>query len=191
MASIRWLPVSFPLRRRKSAAVMTTTSSRPCTVTCCGPSLCTRRTNSLKRAFASCSIQWPGGAAFSDLVLLIGTSTFGQADQNSSRCLMDQWDAHARLRRLNARCGTLGPHEPQQPPWPTQPTRRGCRADPCPASPATGQHGPARAPDRDPHLLGAAGGPAGLQTEEAGAPALCRLQHAGAAPAFLRRRTAP
>jgi len=37
------------LRRRNSSAETTTTSSRPCTVTCCGPSLRTRRTSSLKR----------------------------------------------------------------------------------------------------------------------------------------------
>jgi len=30
------------------------------TVTCCGPSLRTRRTSSLKRALASCKSQWPG-----------------------------------------------------------------------------------------------------------------------------------
>jgi hypothetical protein len=30
-----------------------------CTVTRCGPSLRTRRTSSLKRAFASCNSQWP------------------------------------------------------------------------------------------------------------------------------------
>src|SRR5262249_52878933 len=38
----------------------TTTSSRPCTVTSCGPSLFARRTSSLKRALASCSSQRPG-----------------------------------------------------------------------------------------------------------------------------------
>src|SRR5438034_3202008 len=52
-ASISAFPVMLPLRRRKSSAAMTTTSSRPCTVTCCGPSLRTLRTSSLNLAFAS------------------------------------------------------------------------------------------------------------------------------------------
>jgi hypothetical protein len=52
-------PVRLLLRRQNSSAEITTTSSRPRTVTCCGPSLRTRLTNSLKRAFASCSSQWP------------------------------------------------------------------------------------------------------------------------------------
>jgi hypothetical protein len=60
MASISARPVPSPLSRRNSSAAMTTTSSRPCTVTCWGPSLRTRRTNSLNRALASCSSQWPG-----------------------------------------------------------------------------------------------------------------------------------
>src|SRR6476620_5283076 len=59
MAAIRASPVRSPLRRRNSSADMTTTSSRPCTVTRCGPSLRTRRTNSLNRALASCKIHWP------------------------------------------------------------------------------------------------------------------------------------
>src|SRR5258705_170374 len=59
MAAIRASPVRSPLRRRNSSADMTTTSSRPCTVTRCGPSLRTRRTNSLNRALASCNIHWP------------------------------------------------------------------------------------------------------------------------------------
>src|SRR5208337_3415637 len=53
-------PLRSPLRRRNSSAEMMTTSSRPWTVTCCGPSLRTRRTSSLKRALASCRSQWPG-----------------------------------------------------------------------------------------------------------------------------------
>ena len=59
MAAIKASPVRSPLRRRNSSAEMTTTSSRPCTVTRCGPSLRTRRTSSLKRAFASCNGHWP------------------------------------------------------------------------------------------------------------------------------------
>src|ERR1700722_5063749 len=59
MASMRAWPVALPLRRRNSSAAMTTTSSRPCTVTCCGPSLRTFRTSSLKRALASCKSQYP------------------------------------------------------------------------------------------------------------------------------------
>src|SRR5215831_18086290 len=51
-AAINASPVRSPWRRRNSSAATTTTSSRPCTVTCCGPSLRTRRTNSLKRALA-------------------------------------------------------------------------------------------------------------------------------------------
>ena len=62
-ASTSALPVCAPCKRRKSSAAITTTSSRPCTVTCCGPSLRTRRTSSLKRALASCSNQCPGGGA--------------------------------------------------------------------------------------------------------------------------------
>ncbi len=46
-------PIRSPLSRRNSSAATTTTSSRPCTVTSCGPSLRTRRTSSLKRALAS------------------------------------------------------------------------------------------------------------------------------------------
>ena len=56
-ASISDWPVSAPFRRWKSATEITTTSSRPCTVTCCGPSLLTRRTNSLKCALAFCKAQ--------------------------------------------------------------------------------------------------------------------------------------
>jgi hypothetical protein len=52
-------PVRPPFSRRNSSAVITTTASRPWRVTRCGPSLRTRRTNSLKRALASCSSQWP------------------------------------------------------------------------------------------------------------------------------------
>src|SRR5580658_7534343 len=59
IAAISASPVRSPLRRRNSSAEMTTTSSRPCTVTCCGPSLRTRRTNSLNRALASCNSQRP------------------------------------------------------------------------------------------------------------------------------------
>src|SRR5262245_47547828 len=59
IAAINASPVGSPLRRRNSSAEMTTTSLRPCTVTCCGPSLWTRRTNSLKRAFASCNNHRP------------------------------------------------------------------------------------------------------------------------------------
>ena len=57
IAAISACPVTWPLRRRNSSAAMTTTSSRPCTVTCCGPSLRTLRTDSLKRALASCRTQ--------------------------------------------------------------------------------------------------------------------------------------
>ena len=39
IAAIKASPVRSPLRRRNSLAEMITTSSRPCTVTCCGPSL--------------------------------------------------------------------------------------------------------------------------------------------------------
>jgi hypothetical protein len=60
IAAMSACPLRPPLRRRNSSAAMTTTSSRPCTVTCCGPSLRTCRTNSLKRALASCKSQWPG-----------------------------------------------------------------------------------------------------------------------------------
>src|SRR5271170_46320 len=59
IAAISASPVRSPLRRRNSSAEITTTSSRPCTVTCCGPSLRTRRTNSLNRALASCNSQRP------------------------------------------------------------------------------------------------------------------------------------
>src|SRR6202035_2523564 len=60
MAAIKDSPVRSPLSRRNSSAEITTTSSRPCTVTRCGPSLRTRRTNSLNRALASCSRHWRG-----------------------------------------------------------------------------------------------------------------------------------
>src|SRR3984893_15569283 len=59
IAAISDAPVRSPLRRRNSSAEITTTSSRPCTVTRCGPSLRTRRTSSLKRTFASCNSHWP------------------------------------------------------------------------------------------------------------------------------------
>src|SRR3984893_13434241 len=59
MASTSAWPVALPLRRRNSSAAMTTTSSRPCTVTCCGPSLRTLRTSSLKRALAFCKSEYP------------------------------------------------------------------------------------------------------------------------------------
>src|SRR5271165_4185737 len=71
-------PLRSPLRRRYSSAETTTTSSRPCTVTCCGPSLRTRRTSSLKRALASCSRQLPegrGGVGGVLKILVILTST--------------------------------------------------------------------------------------------------------------------
>ena len=55
MAVTSALPVRLPFRRRNSSAAITTTSSRPCTVTCCGPSARTHRTSSLNRAFASCN----------------------------------------------------------------------------------------------------------------------------------------
>jgi hypothetical protein len=55
--AIGWTPVAPPFRRRNSSAKLTTTSSRPCTVTCCRPSLRTRRTSSLNRTLASCSAQ--------------------------------------------------------------------------------------------------------------------------------------
>ena len=60
MAAINASPLGAPVRRRNSSAETTTTSSRPCTVTCCGPSPRARRTNSLKRALASCNNHWPG-----------------------------------------------------------------------------------------------------------------------------------
>ena len=50
MASISAFPVAFPFSRRNSSAAITTTSSRQCTVTCCGPSVRTLRTNSLHEA---------------------------------------------------------------------------------------------------------------------------------------------
>jgi len=52
-ASINNSPVCTPFRRLNSSASTTTTASRPCTVTCCGPSLCAMRTSSLNRALAS------------------------------------------------------------------------------------------------------------------------------------------
>jgi len=74
MAAMSASPVSCPLRRRYSSAATTTTSSRPWTVTCCGPSLCTLRTSSLKRALASCSTQYPvrgfAERAFADFAAL-------------------------------------------------------------------------------------------------------------------------
>ena len=59
-ASISAAPVRSPFKRRNSSAATTTTSSRPRTVTSCGPSLRARRTSSLKRALASCRSQAPG-----------------------------------------------------------------------------------------------------------------------------------
>ena len=56
-------PVRSPARRRNSSAATTTTSSRPCTVTCCGPSLRARRTSSLKRALAQFARPYPFGSA--------------------------------------------------------------------------------------------------------------------------------
>ena len=53
MASTNNWPERWPCIRRNSPASTTTTASRPCSVTCCGPSLCANRTNSLKRALAS------------------------------------------------------------------------------------------------------------------------------------------
>ena len=53
-------PVNSPFSRRNSSAEITTTSARPCTIICCGPSLLTCRTNLLNRALASCSNQYPG-----------------------------------------------------------------------------------------------------------------------------------
>ncbi len=67
-------PVRAPCRRWKSSAAITTTSSRPWTVTCCGPSLWTRRTSSLKRALASCSGQWPGSEILVDTDQIICSS---------------------------------------------------------------------------------------------------------------------
>src|ERR1700691_1803439 len=82
IAAINAFPVVLPLSRRNSSTAITTTSSRPCTVTCCGPSLRTFRTSSLKRALASCKSQYPDrglgtrvfgifGAAAFDLMILV------------------------------------------------------------------------------------------------------------------------
>lgn len=49
---------SLPFARRYSSKE-TTTSSRPCTMICCGPSVGALRTTSLKRALASCNAQRP------------------------------------------------------------------------------------------------------------------------------------
>jgi hypothetical protein len=59
-ASTRTFPLRSPARRRKSSAPMITTSSRPWTVTCCGPSSFARRTTSLNLALASCSCHCAG-----------------------------------------------------------------------------------------------------------------------------------
>src|SRR5262249_45743268 len=58
-ASIKAWPVVSPFRRRNSSADTMKASSRPCTVTSCGPSVFARRTTSEKRALASCSSQRP------------------------------------------------------------------------------------------------------------------------------------
>src|SRR6202790_4489212 len=88
MAAIKDSPVRSPLRRRNSAAEITTTSSRPCTVTRCGPSLRTRRTSSLKRAFASCNSHRPdfsrarrrdfAGFAGADFMILVMLTSLSQ-----------------------------------------------------------------------------------------------------------------
>ena len=52
-ASMSNSPVRAPCRRLNSPASTTTTASRPCKVTVCGPSLWAIRTSSLNRAFAS------------------------------------------------------------------------------------------------------------------------------------------
>jgi hypothetical protein len=63
MAVTSALPQGSPVKRRDSSVEITTTSSRPSTVTCWGPLLRTRRTSSLRRASASCNAQWSGRAA--------------------------------------------------------------------------------------------------------------------------------
>ena len=60
IARMRSAPVRSPSSRRNSATAITTTSSRPCTVTSCGPSLLARRTSSPNRALASCKGQCAG-----------------------------------------------------------------------------------------------------------------------------------
>ena len=86
-AAMSAAPVRSPFRRRNSSTEMTTTSSRPWIVTCCGPSLRTRRTSSLNRAFASWSGHRPcrerlrsppcGGKA--DLSILVMPTRITQA----------------------------------------------------------------------------------------------------------------
>jgi hypothetical protein len=108
IASIKSCPVGSPVSRRYSLADMTTTSSRPRTVTCWGPWLFALRTNSLKRALASCNDQWPGN----------GTARLarGRADEAAGAVLAADEDFRVILTRLtcqgrqfNASCKPFSP----------------------------------------------------------------------------------
>src|SRR5450631_818083 len=115
IASISADPVALPLRRRNSSAAITTTSSRPCTVTCCGPSLRTFRTSSLKRALASCKSQYPDrglgprvfgifGAAGFDFTILVMLTRIHQ----TSRLFKTQRERLCKkLKALNVRLAEL------------------------------------------------------------------------------------
>lgn len=108
MAIISSSPVRSPLSRRNSSAEITTTSSRPWTVTCCGPSLRTRRTNSLKRALASCRTQWPGvllndlgGRGESECVNLVMLTILYNTAANDN---LKEVDCFTPLPCIGARC---------------------------------------------------------------------------------------
>ena len=58
--------LEFAVQLADVLAAITTTSSRPCTVTCWGPSLRMRRMSSLRRALASCKRHWPDCRSGSD-----------------------------------------------------------------------------------------------------------------------------
>jgi hypothetical protein len=89
IATMSASPVRSPLSRRNSSTEITTTSSRPWTVTRCGPSLRTRRTNSLKASL--CIPQQPATRLY-DAWAVAGFRRFrvwrfcnsGHADQNNT-----------------------------------------------------------------------------------------------------------
>ena len=126
MAAISASPVRSPLRRPNSSAEITTTSSRPCTVTRCGPSLRTRRTSSLKRAFASCNSHWPVfGPAFGlrtrrrgfvdlagdDFTILVILTRYHSWPPDFNDCRIFLWDLRVtrRVRPAEDVNGIAGP----------------------------------------------------------------------------------
>jgi hypothetical protein len=89
------------VRREYSSADRTTTVPHPCTVTCCGPSLCALRMSSESRALASCRGQLlgplarrgPAGRGHGDQSFLVRTTRIGEVTVDERRPRLAEQDA--------------------------------------------------------------------------------------------------